>query len=244
MEGNAQYGEDVDINDCPPGIRGHMTRSAFHESLEKEFGIAVIIKGRYYSPVEKDLVLPSLRLHMHITGKDKEKVAAAGQRVRDVIQFGPNGRQYVEKLPINIPPTHIFNPVARILGPQATYLHHIVGETKAQVNLRGRPGTPDAHSPFMLEIISQSEESVKKAKALCENLLATVQTEFQAFQSAPVNVNHQMQMQMQMQMPYGQQGQQNMGQHNMAQPNMAQNYANYYQGYYGYPPADQQPKYQ
>lgn len=50
LEAPSKFSEDVEINDAPPHIRSHLTRSALHESLEKEFGISLLVKGRYYSP--------------------------------------------------------------------------------------------------------------------------------------------------------------------------------------------------
>lgn len=53
LEAPSMFSEDVEINDAPPHIRSHLTRSALHESLEKEFGISLLIKGRYYSPGQR-----------------------------------------------------------------------------------------------------------------------------------------------------------------------------------------------
>lgn len=80
----------------------------------------------------------------------------------------------------------------KILGPQGSYLKHIQYSTNTRVQLKGRgsghvdltPASSDNPQPMHMWISAQNEEDLSEAKQLCEDLISTVRTDYEAKMAA------------------------------------------------------------
>eukprot|EP00002_Diphylleia_rotans_P006203 TRINITY_DN1553_c0_g4_i1.p1 TRINITY_DN1553_c0_g4~~TRINITY_DN1553_c0_g4_i1.p1 ORF type:complete len:572 (+),score=85.24 TRINITY_DN1553_c0_g4_i1:47-1762(+) len=91
----------------------------------------------------------------------------------------PNSDQ-PSKIFIGIDADPSFNLMYRLHGPDNSYLTHIQNETKVFVEIKGRGTGKDEDEPMHFSITASHANQAAAAKNLCESLLNSVWTAFQA----------------------------------------------------------------
>jgi hypothetical protein len=111
----------------------------------------VTTRGKFYP----DLALAAPGeppLYLHVSAKTKESLDKAVKKIEELIETAqvPVAQQpekvdrrferkyFEKKLPVNVPGNPPFNLRAKIVGPQGAFVKHIVQETGARVQLKGK----------------------------------------------------------------------------------------------------------
>ncbi|WBW71504.1 KH domain RNA-binding protein, involved in splicing [Schizosaccharomyces osmophilus] len=103
---------------------------------------------------------------------------------------GMRKRWNEEKVYINLTPTKGFHLRQAVVGPQGAYVKHIQQETRTRVQIKGQgsafiePSTNrESDEPLHLCIMSHDMNNIQKAKPLCEDLIANVHQQYQAWKT-------------------------------------------------------------
>ncbi|EPX74694.1 RNA-binding protein [Schizosaccharomyces octosporus yFS286] len=95
-----------------------------------------------------------------------------------------------EKVYINLTPIKGFHLRQAVVGPQGAYVKHIQQETRTRVQIKGQgsafiePSTNrESDEPLHLCIMSHDMNNIQKAKPLCEDLIANVHQQYQAWKN-------------------------------------------------------------
>lgn len=99
----------------------------------------------------------------------------------------------IENIPIGFDPlpAHVSFLRGKLLGPNGSFLKHIQITTRTRVQLRGKgsgyfevgepkSGTLEEQEAMHLRVIGHEIDNVKEAKHLCEDLIATARSEYEA----------------------------------------------------------------
>jgi len=188
------FEKEVEINHCRPETRYYLCRGTTHDEISEKTGVTIKVKGRFKPPGDNSAERP---LHLWIGGNSKESVDIAVDRVYEIIRNDQARQssvqqtvQFIAKVFVGMEGTDAnYDVIARVTGPNNSYLEHIQNASKAQVTLRGvgsgwKEGglTPDglkeSMEPLHLFINAKNKMGLDNAKSLCENLCSTLRTEY------------------------------------------------------------------
>jgi hypothetical protein len=128
-----------------------------------------------------------------------ESIAKAVQKVEEIMNSNPNTivlpGMLIAKVLVGIDAAHPdaprFNIPANIIGPKGAYVKHITqmtGGTRVQLKGRGSgfkestgPNSKESDEPMYLQLSSNSQHNLDKAKQLAESLVNKVKRDFAAF---------------------------------------------------------------
>jgi len=182
---------EFDINSLHPNTRQFLCKGTTHEAITAATGAILKVKGVHVGPGEQSDEKP---LHLNVSGPSIVEVESAIAKLNDIVErdrerprsdrfesgnrFGGAGNLIQEKVQINMPTQNI---MGRLLGPKGAYVKHIVTQSGAKVQLRGRysgylegPEQKEADEPLHFMITAPKQEAVDHAKGLCNDLLDTV----------------------------------------------------------------------
>ncbi|KAK0706701.1 hypothetical protein B0T26DRAFT_468153 [Lasiosphaeria miniovina] len=102
-----------------------------------------------------------------------------------------------ERIPINLESVPGFNLRAQIVGSGGSYVKHIQNETNCRVQIKGRgsgywegQSGQESDDDMYLHVAGADPENVKRAKELCEDLLANVKQELEDYKNRPPRNNY------------------------------------------------------
>lgn len=173
------------------------TASPEHDSIFKAPDFPVTLKSKLQLGSKEDFVLErtgDFTVLLKGTSEDILDLAEKEcQAVRDTGKFRSlKPGKFTERINLTFTPlpAQISLVRGKLLGPQGSFLKHIQSSTKTRVQLRGKGSGyfevsgPVAEGsepePMHLVVEGSDRESVKEAKQLCEDLVATVKSEFDA----------------------------------------------------------------
>ncbi|OCK75517.1 hypothetical protein K432DRAFT_386153 [Lepidopterella palustris CBS 459.81] len=205
---DGDYIKDIEVNDLRN--RYTLTKGATQKMIKEETGADVTTRGEYY-PDKSMATAASPPLYLHVTSTTKEGLEKAIQKINELMkQELPNlvderrfrrrepeqferdelGRRKwpEERIPIDLEPIPGFNLRAQVVGHGGAYVKHIQQETRCRVQIKGRgsgfmePVTGrESDESMYLHVAGPDPEMVKKARELCEDLLANVKDEYEKF---------------------------------------------------------------
>lgn len=191
------FKHEIEINDSPQ--RASLTRGGTQDRLSSQFSVSVTTKGRYYAPHEKANLSSSTErpLYLLIEAPDQEKLDAAKAAIEKIKEMGGQTPTYERRkitakvwVNIEIQQGSPFDLVAKLTGPENSYLKHIATESGCKVELRGRgSGTferasgRESHENLHIFLEHVDRHSVNTARGLCENLVKVVSVPAPPFRS-------------------------------------------------------------
>ncbi|CEI95693.1 hypothetical protein RMCBS344292_09872 [Rhizopus microsporus] len=196
-----EFTKNIPINDLKN--RYMLTRGATQTQIHQETGADVTTRGKYYPDIS--LASPGEPpLYLHVSAKTRESLDKAVKKIQELIETAqvPSAQPvekpekrferklFEKKIPVNVPGNPPFNLRAKIVGPQGAFVKHIVQETGARVQLKGKgSGFIDAttgkesEEELHVHITCLKEDGLDSAVKLTEDLLATVRQEAERLQS-------------------------------------------------------------
>lgn len=161
-----EFTKNIPINDLKN--RYMLTRGATQTQIHQETGAGILIKrklrvvhinhssdvttrGKYYPDIS--LASPGEPpLYLHVSAKTRESLDKAVKKIQELIETAqvPSAQPvekpekrferklFEKKIPVNVPGNPPFNLRAKIVGPQGAFVKHIVQETGARVQLKGK----------------------------------------------------------------------------------------------------------
>ncbi|EPQ31616.1 uncharacterized protein PFL1_06840 [Pseudozyma flocculosa PF-1] len=202
---DAEFTHDIEIND--QRNRYMLTKGQTQQMVHKETGAVVTTKGLWY-PDKSLATAENPPLYLHISASTKEILDAAIKRLEELMaqevpqlvedrhqrrldyeaQRPPpreRTRWPEEKLPINLEPLRNFNVRSKIVGPGGMFVKYIQSETGTRVQIKGLGSGfietdtgREADEPMHINVAGPSDEQIKAAMALAEDLLDAVKTEW------------------------------------------------------------------
>ncbi|KAF2759680.1 hypothetical protein EJ05DRAFT_474748 [Pseudovirgaria hyperparasitica] len=199
---------DIEVNDLRN--RYTLTKGSTQKMIKEETGADVTTRGEYY-PDKTLATAASPPLYLHITSTSKEGLEQAVAKINELMQQElPNlvderrfrrrepeqferdelGRRKwpEERIPIDLEPIPGFNLRAQVVGHGGAYVKHIQQETRCRVQIKGQnsgfmePNTGrESDEPMYLHVAGPDPNEVKRARGLCEDLLASVKSQYESF---------------------------------------------------------------
>ncbi|KAG0740335.1 hypothetical protein G6F57_012580 [Rhizopus arrhizus] len=196
-----EFTKNIPINDLKN--RYTLTRGATQAQIHEETGADVTTRGKFYPDLS--LAAPGEPpLYLHVSAKTKESLDKAVKKIEELIETAqvPVAQQpekvdrrferkfFEKKLPVNVPGNPPFNLRAKIVGPQGAFVKHIVQETGARVQLKGKGSGfidsttgKESEEDLHVHITCMKEDGLDAAIKLTEDLLNTVRQEAERAQS-------------------------------------------------------------
>jgi hypothetical protein len=195
------YKSSVIINDSRH--RFALIKPAVQLGIEAQTNTSIMTKGKYIpDPVLVTQSNPQLTLE--VSGNAQVDVDAAVAKIKDIMENGiqeassskksflmSTATSIIGKVFLPFEPDYArmasFNVRGKIVGPQGSYIKHIMAVSGAEVSIRGRGSgfvelgvIPNPDEGLHLHIQAYSEQEMSLAKQLAEDLLATVKKEYDA----------------------------------------------------------------
>jgi len=184
------------VNSCRPETRYYLCRGTTHDEIGEKTGATIRVRGKYKPPGDTGLERP---LHLLITATTQQSLDAAIARIQEIIKNDQakqtainQGVQFIHKVYVGMEGTDAqFDVLAKIRGPNNSYIDHIQNTSKATVILKGMSsghlesgleGLRESTDPLQLYINGKTKQSADTAKNLCENLCSTIRQEYYAWQ--------------------------------------------------------------
>ncbi|RCH93586.1 hypothetical protein CU098_004600, partial [Rhizopus stolonifer] len=196
-----EFTKNIPINELKN--RYMLTRGATQTQIHQETGADVTTRGKYYPDIS--LATPGEPpLFLHVSAKSQESLDKALKSIQEMIETAqvPSAqpververrfeRKFFEKkIPVDVPGNPPFNLRAKIVGPQGAFVKHIVQETGARVQLKGRGSgfidsttRKESDEDLHVHITCMAEDGLESAIKLTEDLLSTVRQEAERSQS-------------------------------------------------------------
>ncbi|KAL5612951.1 hypothetical protein BROUX41_003972 [Berkeleyomyces rouxiae] len=205
--------KDIEINDYK--TRFLVTKGSVQAQIKEETGADITTRGNYLPDKSMATPSkPPLYLHITSTNKEGLEKAVAKvesmlkqdlpnlvderrfrrrepqeQVERD--EFGR--RKWPEaKIPIVLEPLSGFNLRAQVVGQGGQYVKHIQNETGCRVQIKGRGSgyleqstNQEADEDMFLHVAGPEASKVEEAKALCDDLVASVMQQYKDFKARP-----------------------------------------------------------
>ncbi|KAJ3219462.1 hypothetical protein HK099_004681 [Clydaea vesicula] len=196
---NAKFQRRVEINDIK--YRFALTKLSNQQKIKEETGADVLTRGKYYP--DKSLIEDGIApLYLQINSPTQKGLNEALKRVQKLIEeaslMGSLSERIFEqkyhqtKVEIGIEQCKAFNVKSKLVGPSGAYVKHIMQETSTKLQLKGRgsgfidPGTQsELDEPLFFAIVGPTPSSIEKAKNLCNDLIKTIQIEYNKFKLLP-----------------------------------------------------------
>ncbi|KAF2280619.1 uncharacterized protein EI97DRAFT_364082, partial [Westerdykella ornata] len=210
---DGDYIQDIEINDLRN--RYTLTKGSVQKKIKDDTGADVTTRGSYYPDKSLATVAnPPLYLRVTSTSKEGLEAAVKEiekmmqqdlpnlvderrfrrNREQDPVERDEFGRRKwpEEKIPIDLEPINGFNLRAQVVGRGGDNVKYIQQETGCKVQIKGRGSGfmepvsgQESDEPMFLHIAGPKPEGVAQAKQLCEELLAKVKADYQAFKERP-----------------------------------------------------------
>eukprot|EP00794_Sanderia_malayensis_P010014 gene10014-11037_t len=186
--------------------RVNLIKKAVQEKIFQQSGASITTRGRYMQPEEKKSLLASGEkpLYLSIQAAIHAKVQVALHKIKDVIRNFENagavgklfsGAQnttlnYVQdKMYVGLEHVALnYNVREKLEGPNGSFFNHIMTQTGAKVNLRGKgsmylePNSGrESFVPLHIYISHPDRNGLYQAKSLCEDLLKSVHNDFKCW---------------------------------------------------------------
>ncbi|KAK7511262.1 uncharacterized protein IWZ02DRAFT_472148 [Phyllosticta citriasiana] len=208
-EQDGDYIKDIEVNDLRN--RYLLTKGATQKMIKEDTGADVTTRGEYYpdkSLVKPGV--PPLYLHVTSTTKEglEKAVAKIEELMKQELPTLVDERRFrrrepeqsverdefgrrkwpEEKIPVDLEPIPGFNLRAQVVGHGGAYVKHIQQETRCRVQIKGRGSGFIEHStgqesdePMYLHVAGPVPDDVRRARELCEDLLANVRQQYEQF---------------------------------------------------------------
>ncbi|KAL1890558.1 hypothetical protein Cpir12675_005340 [Ceratocystis pirilliformis] len=197
--------KDIEINDYK--TRFLVTKGSVQAQIKEETGADITTRGNYLP--DKSMATSSKPpLYLHITSTSKEGLEKAVAKIEGMLkQDLPNlvderrfrrrepqeQRKWPEaKIPIVLEPLPGFNLRAQVVGQGGQYVKHIQNETGCRVQIKGRGSgyleqstNQEADEDMFLHVAGPDPNKVEEAKALCDDLVASVLQQYKEFKARP-----------------------------------------------------------
>ncbi|KAI8477008.1 MAG: hypothetical protein J3K34DRAFT_455400 [Monoraphidium minutum] len=192
----AEPGRDIPINDAPAKARITLTKRSVQEDIARRTRSVISTKGRYYPPgvdhgVEQPLYI-AVRPAVNAGRTPAERQAAcdaAAAEVQAILAGKPPGaaaaagsrnpHHATVYIGFQAPPS--FDLLNKIRGPAGSFLAHIGRTARVSVRLAGRGagGRDEGPDPMHVSIDGSDPTKVAEAKALAQDLVATIRRDFE-----------------------------------------------------------------
>eukprot|EP00112_Aurelia_sp_Birch-Aquarium-sp1_P020279 Seg519.2 transcript_id=Seg519.2/GoldUCD/mRNA.D3Y31 product="KH-like domain-containing protein 4" protein_id=Seg519.2/GoldUCD/D3Y31 len=191
------YMAEIEINDLPSRV--NLTKRMVQDKISQQSGAAISTKGRFMAPNEKaSLIAQGERpLYLKVQAPIQAKVQVALHKLKYVMRSGgrpdPLGNPFngSQGSPMNYVQDKVFvglefappeyNVREKLEGPNGSFLQHIIGQSGAKVNLRGKgsgylePNSGrESFEALHIYVSHSRQDGLQAAKALCENLIQSV----------------------------------------------------------------------
>lgn len=205
-EHEAEFTHDIEIND--QRNRYMLTKGQTQQQIHRETGASVTTKGTWYPDkalaTKED---PPLYLHVSAISQDILDAAIAKinelmaqevpqlvedrhQRRLDYENQRPPPRERrrwpEEKVPVNLESIRNFNVRSKIVGPGGMFVKYIQSETGTRVQIKGLGSGfiesdtgVELPEPMHIAIAGPEDEQIKAARALVDDLMEVVRSEWQ-----------------------------------------------------------------
>ncbi|KAJ1921930.1 hypothetical protein H4219_000277 [Mycoemilia scoparia] len=210
---NEQLVKIVDINDIPN--RYQITKGSTQKNISESTGVDISIKGRYYEDrtqaTDDD---PALYLRIEATDQESLDRAVkmvedildsqrsnkghadrtdGGNSESGYSRPSYRSRQlYQETVHIGVESERGFNVRAKVIGSGGENMKFIQNVTGAKVQVKGMGSGfietslgSELPEPMHIQVTSYNEDSVKKAKEYCEDLIETIREDYEDFKKNP-----------------------------------------------------------
>ncbi|KAN0061458.1 hypothetical protein ACQY0O_006305 [Thecaphora frezii] len=202
---DAEFTHDIEIND--QRNRYMLTKGQTQQMVHKETGAVVTTKGTWY-PDKSLATKEDPPLYLHISATSQEVLDKAIKRIGELMlqevpqliedrhqrrldyeaqRPPPRERKKwpEEKVPINLESLRNFNVRSKVVGPGGMFVKYIQAETGTRVQIKGigsgfieTETGREAEEPLHINIAGPEDDQIKAAKALAEDLLDAVRTEW------------------------------------------------------------------
>ncbi|CDS01325.1 uncharacterized protein SPSC_05358 [Sporisorium scitamineum] len=203
---DAEFTHDIEIND--QRNRYMLTKGQTQQQIHRETGASVTTKGTWY-PDKALATKEDPPLYLHISAISQEILDAAIAKINELMaqqvpqlvehrhqrrldyenQIPPQRerrRWPEEKVPVNLENTRNFNVRSKIVGPGGMFVKYIQSETGTRVQIKGLGSGfiesdtgVELPEPMHIAIAGPEVEQIQDAKALAEDLLEVVRSEWQ-----------------------------------------------------------------
>ncbi|CAO3699447.1 unnamed protein product [Rhizopus stolonifer] len=196
-----EFTKNIPINELKN--RYMLTRGATQTQIHQETGADVTTRGKYYPDIS--LATPGEPpLFLHVSAKSQASLDKALKSIQEMIETAQvpsvqpververrfERKFFEKKIPVDVPGNPPFNLRAKIVGPQGAFVKHIVQETGARVQLKGRGSgfidsttRKESDEDLHVHITCMAEDGLESAIKLTEDLLSTVRQEAERSQT-------------------------------------------------------------
>lgn len=195
---NLLFKASIEINDSRH--RYVLTKTATQMNIGEQTSTLIQTRGKYLPDKSMASVL-NPALYLEVSGPTQESVDKAVAKIKEIMENGlieakrPTTAEVkgtlIDKvfLPFDFDYARMgsYNIRGKMIGPQGAYIKHINASANVECSVRGRgsghvelgSGPSSIDESIHLYIQGFREEDMKLAKALCEDLLQSVQEEYQ-----------------------------------------------------------------